>query len=93
MPNIGAALREEREAKSLSQRELATRLGISPSNIADIEAGRRGVSLFRAAAFGEAMGLGQAHFVQVALQDRLDEAGLNYTVKVAPKIDPQTGKR
>jgi transcriptional regulator with XRE-family HTH domain len=93
MPSISDALRQAREKLNLSQRELATRLGVSPANLADIEHGRRGVSLSRAAQFGEAMGLGQAHFVQVALQARLDDAGLPYTVKVAPKIAPQTGKR
>lgn len=90
---LAKALRKAREKANLSQRELATRLGISPANLADIEHGRRGISLFRAAAYGEALGLGQAHFVQMILQERVREAGLRYKVLVTPKIDDETGKR
>jgi transcriptional regulator with XRE-family HTH domain len=90
---LAEALRKAREKANLSQRELATRMGISPANLADIEHGRRGISLQRAAVFGEALGLGQAHFVQKMLQERVDAAGLHYKVKVAPKIDDETGKR
>jgi transcriptional regulator with XRE-family HTH domain len=40
MANIGERLREERTRRGISQRELATRLGLSPSLISQIETGR-----------------------------------------------------
>jgi transcriptional regulator with XRE-family HTH domain len=38
--DIGARLREERERASISQRELARRLGVSPSLISQVESGQ-----------------------------------------------------
>jgi transcriptional regulator with XRE-family HTH domain len=40
MANIGERLREERTRQGISQRELASRLGLSPSLISQIETGR-----------------------------------------------------
>lgn len=40
LEDIGGRLREEREGRGLSQRELARRLGVSPSLISQIESGQ-----------------------------------------------------
>ena len=41
MSVIGAYIRQRREARKISLRDLATRLDLSPSYISDIELGRR----------------------------------------------------
>ena len=79
---FGRYLRSMRECDELTQAQLASMLGISKANLSDIENGRRTVSPARAAAWGEKMGYHPASFVELALQDQLDRAGVELKVKV-----------
>lgn len=60
----------------------ATKLGVSRTNLCDIEKGRRGVSVERAAAWAKLLGYSPVRFVQLALQAQVDAAGLPLAVGV-----------
>lgn len=77
-----AAVRE-RDGESLGA--FAERLGISRSNLCDVEKGRRTVSLERAAVWASELGLAPAALVQLALQQAVWAAGLDMRVKVEGK--------
>ena len=57
MVEVGARLRRTRERKGMTQAELSRRTGIPPSLIANIEAGRRRMSLMHARAIARALGV------------------------------------
>jgi len=80
---LGAALAAIREGEEWSQAEMARRLGISRSHLCDIEKRRKSVSPGRAAEFAEALGYGKRQFVRLALQELVNEAGLDLEVSVA----------
>lgn len=79
---LGGALSAIRKTEGESLAEFAGRLGISRTNLSDIEHGRRSVSLRRAADFASALGQHEAQFVRLALQDQVREAGLPLRVDV-----------
>ena len=54
---VGSALREARLAASLTQQELATRLGWSPDTLANYETGRRGLRAAQIAEVARALNL------------------------------------
>ncbi len=56
-PYLGAKVRDAREASRLTQSDLARRLRLSRSSIANIEAGRQAVYLHQAIALADALGL------------------------------------
>ena len=72
-----------RLSDKISQSEFARMLGISRQQLCDIEKGRRQVNLDKAAEFAEALGYPKAHFVKLALQSLVEDAGLNLRVDVA----------
>jgi transcriptional regulator with XRE-family HTH domain len=55
---VGRELRETRRALGLTQAEVAERLGVSPSYISAVEAGRRNLTLGQLANIANAMRLG-----------------------------------
>jgi transcriptional regulator with XRE-family HTH domain len=57
-------------------------LEVSRTNLSDIEHGRRGVSVERAARWAELLGYSQTQFVRLALQAQLDQAGLELYAQV-----------
>ncbi len=71
-----------RKCDEVSQAAFAKKLGISRSHLCDIEKGRKLVSPGRAARFARTLGYLEAHFVTVALQDLVREAGLKFAVRV-----------
>lgn len=79
---LGKALRAVRMSDDLSQQEFAEMLGISRAHLCDIEMGRRRVSAERAAMFARRVGRLEAHWVELALQDEMDDAGLKLRVHV-----------
>jgi transcriptional regulator with XRE-family HTH domain len=83
MPTVGEILAAHRENHSLSQVELARRLGISRQNLCDIEKGRAPVSVARALKFSKVLGGPDDYFVQAAVQEELRRVGSTLTVKVA----------
>jgi transcriptional regulator with XRE-family HTH domain len=74
-----AALRRER---GLSLRALARMLGVSHVYVSKLEHGLVGVSAEQAARLATALGADAAEFVRLALQERLDAAGVVLTVRV-----------
>lgn len=81
-PSLGRMLRSIREGEEASLAAFAKQLGISRTNLSDIEHGRRGVSVERAAGWAKLLGYHEGQFVQLALQAQLDEAGIKLRVDV-----------
>ena len=65
-----------------SMAEMAEKLGVSRSHVNDVEKGRKAVSPARAAEWARKLGYGESLFVRLALQDLLDETGLNMSVEL-----------
>jgi transcriptional regulator with XRE-family HTH domain len=78
--SFGDMVASLRQSDQISQSALAEKLGISPQNLSDIEKGRKGVSLKKAAEFAKAMGYSEVLFVEKALQEELNRDGFNYQV-------------
>jgi plasmid maintenance system antidote protein VapI len=81
-PSFGRLLRSIREGEDASLAAFAKQLGIARTNLSDIELGRRGVSVERAAAWAKLLGYHEGQFVKLALQAQLDEAGIKLRVDV-----------
>lgn len=79
---FGSMLRTIRECDEMTLEAFAQKLGISRSNLCDIEHGRKGVSLPRAARWAHVLGYPEKQFVTLALQAELDAAGLKYHVEI-----------
>jgi plasmid maintenance system antidote protein VapI len=79
---LGGMLWSIRMCDELSQAEFARMLGVSRSHICDVEKGRKVVSPERAAAWAKILGYPDTVFVKLALQERLDRAGVKMSVKV-----------
>jgi transcriptional regulator with XRE-family HTH domain len=79
---LGRALAAIRQGEEESLETFAKRLGVSRQNLHDIEAGRRSVSLERAAEWARLLGRHERVFVELALQALVDEAGLKLRVTV-----------
>ncbi len=76
-------LRSDRLCDEFSQKDFAKKLRISPANLCDLEKGRKIPSPRRAADIAKRLGQSEGLYVQVALQDALREAKLNYKVTLA----------
>lgn len=72
-----------REGEGWSQTDMAERLGISRANLCDIEKGRKSVAPARAAQFARTLGYSEKQFVQLSLQEIVDEAGLRLHVNLS----------
>lgn len=79
---ISKLLRAIRLGEEMSQIEFANKLGISRSNLCDIEKGRRFISSELAEKFAERLGESKEQFIRIALQDQLNRAGLKYFVNI-----------
>jgi transcriptional regulator with XRE-family HTH domain len=79
---FGRFVQSIRLGEEMSLEAFASQLGVSRTNLSDIEHGRRGVSVERAAHWAELLGYDQAQFVRLALQAQLDEAGLPLLAQV-----------
>lgn len=79
---------ERRQRLNLSQPELARRSGISRARIGDLERGKGLLGLERTAGLAEALGVQQRVLIELVLQGWLDEAEINYKVKVRSKKVP-----
>jgi transcriptional regulator with XRE-family HTH domain len=79
---FGGMLVAIREGEEWSQAELARRLGVSAQHLGQVEKGRKAVRPERAAAWARELGYAPAHFVALALQAQVVEAGLQLHVHV-----------
>lgn len=73
---LGRFIRSIRLGEDASQQHFSKQLGISIQHLSDIENGRRVVSPARAAKFATALGYSETQFVELAIQDMLNQAGL-----------------
>ena len=71
-----------RECEEMSQKELAKKLKVTPSTIADLESGRRIPSPKRAAKIALALGALPQSWIELALQDMVRRDGFPYTVSL-----------
>jgi len=79
---VGRYVRSIREGEEMNQVEFSKKLGISKSHLCDIEKGRKPVSASKAAEMARVLGYSEKQFVQLALQDAMERAGLEFTVRV-----------
>lgn len=80
---FGDLIASIRKGEDLSQVDFASDyLGISKSQLCDIEKGRKSVSAAKAAEYAEALGYSPELFVKLALQDELKRAGLRLKVEI-----------
>jgi transcriptional regulator with XRE-family HTH domain len=79
---LAGILKTLRECDELSQQDFAAKLGISKQNLCDIEKNRKFVSSARAAVFATKLGYPPTYFIQRALQEELDRAGVKLKITV-----------
>ena len=79
---LGRLVAAIREGEETSLVEFAKTLGISKSHLCDIEKGRKPVSAAKAAEMARTLGYDEKQFVQLAVQDALRRAGLDYEIKI-----------
>ena len=79
---LGLFIRAFREAENLSQTQYAKKIGLSRSNLCDLEKERKIASPLRAAQLAKKMGLAPEILVQLSLQDILREAKLNFKIEL-----------
>jgi transcriptional regulator with XRE-family HTH domain len=79
---FGQLLAAIREADEQSLSQFASRLGISRQHLHQLESGQKRVSPERAVRFARILGHNEVYFVQLALQDLVDDAGVSAKVEV-----------
>jgi transcriptional regulator with XRE-family HTH domain len=79
---FGRFLISWRESEELTQAAFARKLALSPSNLCDLEQGRRIPSPARAKKIAKKLGLPDKALIALALQDTLYEDGIKYAVRL-----------
>jgi transcriptional regulator with XRE-family HTH domain len=79
---LGQLLSAIREADEQSLSQFASRLGISRQHLHQLESGQKRVSPERTVRFARVLGHSEVYFVQLALQDLVDDAGVSTRVEV-----------
>lgn len=83
----GVALRAIRERVGITPRDICARIGISKSQLSDIERGIQAVSLRRARQFAAVFEVPLEDVIEALLQERLSEAGFeNLEVHVTVRL-------
>lgn len=80
--SFGQLLAALRESDEQSLTLFAERLSISRQHLHQLESGQKRVSPERAVRFARALGYSEVYFVQLALQDLVDDAGVDAKVEV-----------
>ncbi len=81
---ISGFLNSWRKALGISQSDFAKLLGISRSNLCDIEKRRKGISPERAAKFAKILGYSVNILIEIAIEEQLASMGLKYKVILEP---------
>jgi transcriptional regulator with XRE-family HTH domain len=81
---VGEFIATWRSAEEMNQKELGKKIGISVSNLCDIEKGRQLVSPAKAEQIAKALGVPPQLLVRLAIEEALQEAGLKYSIDVKP---------
>ena len=79
---LGRLVRSIRLGEAETLAVFAKLLGVSKAHLSDVEHDRRVVSAQRAAAWARQLGYHEGQFVQLALQDELNAAGIKLKVEV-----------
>ena len=79
---FGQLLAAIRQTEELSLANFASRLDISRQHLHQLESGQKRVSPERAVRFAQVLGYSELYFIQLALQDLVDEAGIDAKVEV-----------
>ncbi|MCK5164453.1 MAG: helix-turn-helix transcriptional regulator [Desulfobacula sp.] len=80
---FGRALWAHRKCAEISQKDFAKILGMSSGSLCDMEKGRRIPTPKRAAKIARLIEQPEIVWIELALQDSLRDANLDYTIKVA----------
>ena len=80
---FGRLLESHRKCEGLTQNGLGRMVGLSGTNICDLEKGRKIPSAKRAYDLAEALGMSQKQWVEVALQDALRKQEIDLKVSIA----------
>jgi len=80
--SFGQLLAALRQSEEQTLNQFATRLGVSRQHLHQLEAGQKRVSPERAVRFARALGHSEIYFVQLALQDLVNDAGVPARVVV-----------
>ena len=81
---ISGFLNSWRKGLGMSQNDFSKLLGISRSNLCDIEKKRKGVSPERAAKFAKILGYSVNILIEMAIEEQLALIGLKYKVILEP---------
>ena len=85
---LGLFLRSLRETEDISLTEFAAKLGLSRANLCDIEKGRKIPTPERASRMAHSLGIPEKVLIQLALQDALREAKLDYEIELRKAVHP-----
>ena len=81
-PTFGHLIQCHRECDEISQADLARKMNISRAHLCQIEKGQKLVTAQRAARFARILGYSEVLFIEMAFQDQLRKAGLNFRVNL-----------
>ena len=79
---FGDMIKTIRLCEEWTQAEMAKKLNISCQNLCDIEKERKLVSPERAAKFAKILGQPVEFFIQISIQDSINQAGLPFKIEV-----------
>ena len=79
---VGGFLRSWRLSEEHTQQEFAELIGMSAANLCDIEKGRKGISVEKAAKIAEAIDYSPTVLIKLTLKKQLQDAGLEYNIEV-----------
>ena len=79
---LGSLIGSIRQGEGMTQIEMARQLNMSRQQLCDIEHDRKNVSPKLAAQYADKLGYSQAQFVRLALQNQVNQAGLDFVVEV-----------
>jgi transcriptional regulator with XRE-family HTH domain len=82
---FGEMIYSLRLTEEYSQKDFAKKLGISTSELCDIEKGRKFISIQRASIFAKKLNDSIEVFIQYVVQDEVIRAGLKCEVQILPK--------
>jgi transcriptional regulator with XRE-family HTH domain len=80
--SFGQLLAALRESDKQTLTQFAARIGVSRQHLHQLETGQKRVSPERAVRFAQILGHSEIYFVQLALQDLLNDAGVSARVQV-----------
>jgi transcriptional regulator with XRE-family HTH domain len=82
--SFGEMIHSLRLTEEITQKAFAKKLGISTSELCDIEKGRKFISIQRATKFAKKLNDSPEVFIQYIIQDEILRAGLKCVIKILP---------